>query len=68
MEDPKAQPRGKVWVGIDADKAVEAAGSQRTQVPGEAVTASIVADLARQILEVDNRLKDAAAGCCRGVC
>lgn len=42
-----------------ANKAMEAAGSQRTQVPGEAVTASIVADLARQILEVDDRLKDA---------
>lgn len=39
-----------------ADKAMEAAASQRAQVPGEAVTASIVADLARQILDLDERL------------
>lgn len=41
-----------------AATAMEAAASQRTQVPGEAVTASIVADLARQILDLDERLKD----------
>lgn len=41
-----------------AAAALEAAAAQRTQVPGEAVTASIVADLARQILDLDQRLKD----------
>ncbi|WP_435113964.1 IS110 family transposase [Nocardiopsis synnemataformans] len=41
-----------------AATAMEAAASQRTQVPGEAVTASIVAELARQILDLDERLKD----------
>lgn len=40
-----------------ADKAMEAAASQRTQVPGEAVTAAIVAELARRILELDEQIK-----------
>lgn len=44
-----------------AAKAMDAAASQRTQVPGEAVTASIVADLARQILGLDERIKDTEA-------
>lgn len=39
-----------------ATTALQAAASQRTQVPGEQVSASIVAQLARQILETDERV------------
>jgi hypothetical protein len=38
-----------------------AAASQRAQVPGETVTASIVAGLARQVLDLDERLWDTEA-------
>ncbi|GAA2012454.1 IS110 family transposase [Nocardiopsis rhodophaea] len=50
--------RGVRGPGSIAATAMEAAASQRAQVPGEAVTASIVADLAQRILDLDERLTD----------
>ncbi|MFF0638002.1 IS110 family transposase [Nocardia sp. NPDC004151] len=41
-----------------ANKAVEAANSQRTALPGEARAAKLVSDLAGQLLALDERIKD----------
>lgn len=41
-----------------ADRAVSAARAQRTTLPGEARAARLVADLASQILELDERIND----------
>lgn len=44
--------------GAIADKAVAAAGGQTVRLPGEAVAAKIVADVARRLLELDNDIGD----------
>ncbi|MEV7357990.1 transposase [Kitasatospora sp. NPDC091276] len=40
-----------------ADLAVEAAGAQRTVLPGETIAASIIVDLAAQLLVLDDRIR-----------
>jgi transposase len=40
------------------DKALAAASSQTVRLPGEATTATLVADLARQLLDLDRRIKN----------
>lgn len=51
--------RRKVRSASDiATKAVEAADSQHTALPGEARAAKLVGDLARQLLDLDERIKD----------
>jgi transposase len=41
-----------------ADKAVAAAGEQTVALPGESVTAPLIARLARQLLDLDREIKD----------
>ena len=40
------------------DKALAAAAAQTVRLPGEATTAALVADLARQLLDLDRRIKN----------
>jgi transposase len=40
------------------DKALAAAAAQTVRLPGEATTATLVADLARQLLDLDRRIKN----------